>query len=227
MGNIHDTIDTRNIEIDNVGVCRYKLPITFKSRETYGTVAEFKAGVSLAKNIKGAHLSRIVQVLDEMMANQVISIDYFDQILMELMNRLELENANIQMNFEIVVPSVTPVSNRITYLNSDIVLNGKIENYNIDKSISLTSNGGMLCPNSKSISKYGAHSQKCNLTATLYGDIGKVEIEEILKIIFGCFSAEVYGVVKSVDERVLTEKAYENPKFSEDLVRATLIALRN
>ena len=84
----------------------------------------------------------------------------------------------------------------------------------------------MLCPNSKAISEYGAHSQKCNLTSTLYGDIEKVFIEDIIKIIFGQFSAEVYGIVKSADEKYLTEKAYNNPKFSEDLVRDTLIKLR-
>ena len=84
----------------------------------------------------------------------------------------------------------------------------------------------MLCPNSKSISRYGAHSQKCNLKATLYGDIDNLIVEEVLKIISSQFSAEVYGVVKSVDEKLLTEKAYENPKFSEDLIRDTLIALK-
>lgn len=227
MGNIHDTIDTRNIEIDNVGICKYRLPITFQSEEFYNSVAEFKAGVSLVESVKGAHLSRIIEVLDEMIVNKIITIDYFNDILVELMNRLELQNANIQMKFGIVSPSITPLSNKITYLNSDIVLSGKIENYTIDKSISFTSNGAMLCPNSKSISKYGAHSQKCNLIATLYGDIEKIKIEDVLKIIFSCFSSEVYGIVKSIDEKMLTERAYENPKFSEDLVRDSLIALRN
>lgn len=226
MSYIHDMVDDRNIEIDNVGICKYKLPIIFKSKNKYNVVSQITAGVSLGSNIKGAHLSRIVEVFDEMVANKVISINSLNYVLEELVKRLELNNANLSLSFGIVYPKITPISNRITYLNSDIVLNGKLSNFVLEKNISLTAQGAMLCPNSKLISKYGAHSQKCNLKATLYGDIDSLIIEEILEIISSQFSAEVYGIVKSVDERLLTEKAYENPKFSEDLVRDTLIALK-
>lgn len=226
MSYIHDMVDERNIEIDNVGICKYKLPIVFESKNKYNVTSEITAGVSLGSNIKGAHLSRIVEVLDEMVANKVISINSLNYVLEELVKRLELNNANLSLFFGIVYPKITPVSNRITYLNSDIVLSGKLNNCILEKNISLTTQGAMLCPNSKSISKYGAHSQKCNLKATLYGDIDSLIIEEVLEIISSQFSAEVYGIVKSVDERLLTEKAYENPKFSEDLVRDTLIALK-
>lgn len=226
MSNIHDTIDERNIAIDNVGICDYKLPIVFRSRNDYNSVAEIHSGVSLKENIKGAHLSRIVEVLDEMVANKEITIKNLDDILVELANRLETGNANLSMKFGVVFPKVTPISNRITYLNSDIVLNGTIDNYVIDKSITLTTNGAMLCPNSKAKSQYGAHSQKCCLESTFYGNIDSINVEDAFDIMSSQFSAEVYGIVKSVDEKYLTEKAYDNPKFSEDLIRDTLIALR-
>ena len=227
MSYIHDMADERNIEIDNVGICKYKLPMTFQSKNNYSVVSEIVAGVSLGADVKGAHLSRIVEVLDEMVANRVISINSLNMVLEELVRRLELNNANLSLSFDIVYPKITPVSNRITYLNSDIILEGKLNNCIIEKNISLTAKGAMLCPNSKSISKYGAHSQKCNLKATLYGDVDNLIIEDILEIISSQFSAPVYGIVKSVDEKLLTEMAYENPKFSEDLVRDTLIALKN
>lgn len=226
MSYIHDMIDERNIEIDNVGVCKYKLPMIFQSKNNYNVISEITAGVSLKSNIKGAHLSRIVNVLDEMVANKVISISNLNYVLEKLSEELELNNANISLSFGIVYPKITPVSKKITYLNSDIILSGKINNCKFEKNISLTAQGAMLCPNSKSISKYGAHSQKCNLKATIYGAIDNLIIEEVLEIISSQFSAEVYGVVKSIDEKLLTEKAYENPKFSEDLIRDTLIALR-
>ncbi len=226
MSYIHDMTDNRNIEIDNVGICKYKLPMIFESGNKYNVVCEIIAGVALKSNIKGAHLSRIVNVLDEMVANKIITIHSLNYILEELVKRLELDNANISLSFGIVYPKMTPVSKQITYLNSDIVLSGKLDNYKLEKSISLTAQGAMLCPNSKSISKYGAHSQKCNLKAILYGNIDDLILEEVLEIIFSQFSAEVYGIVKSVDEKLLTEKAYENPKFSEDLIRDTLIALK-
>ena len=226
MGYIHDMVDERNIEIDNVGICRYKLPMIFESKNKYNVTSEIISGVSLKSNVKGAHLSRIVNVLDEMIANKVISINDLNYVLYELSKQLEMDNANVLLSFGIVYPKITPVSKRITYLNSDIIISGKLDNYKIEKSISLTSNGAMLCPNSKSISNYGAHSQKCNLKATLYGNIDDILIEEVLEIISSQFSAEVYGIVKSADEKMLTEKAYENPKFSEDLVRDTLISLK-
>ena len=227
MGCIHDMIDDRNIKIDNVGICKYMLPMIFESKNKYNVVSKITAGVSLDSNTKGAHLSRIITVLDEMVANKIVSIYDLNYILAKLSKELELNNANVKLSFDIVYPKLTPISKKITYLNSNVVLSGKLDSYNLEKSISLTTQGAMLCPNSKSISKYGAHSQKCNLKATLYGDIDNLFIEEILEIISSQFSAEVYGVVKSIDERLLTEKAYENPKFSEDLIRDTLIALKD
>lgn len=225
MGMIHDIKDERNIEIENVGICDYKLPITFCSDKEYNTIASISAGVSLGSSIKGAHLSRIIETLDEMLANNKITLDYFKKVLEELKHKLEVGNSRLNMGFDIVFNTTTPVSGKKTFLNSHIILNGDT-NDEINNYISVTSTGAMLCPNSKAISKYGAHSQKCNLTASLYGNISEVKIEDITNIVFRQFSAEVYGVVKSSDEKILTEKAYENPKFSEDLVRDTLLALR-
>ncbi len=226
MGHIHDLNDKRNIEIDNVGICQYKLPMIFKSQAEYSIIADIIAGVSLKSNVKGAHLSRIVDVLDEMIANKILSISDLNSVLSELAKRLEIANVNLSLSFEMVYPKITPISNRITYLNTAIVLNGTLNNYVVEKNISFTVQGAMLCPNSKAISKYGAHSQKCNLKATLYGKIDNLIIEEALKIASSQFSAEVYGIVKSTDEKMLTEKAYDNPKFSEDLVRDVLIELK-
>lgn len=227
MSYIHDLSDSRDIEIENVGICNYKLPITFESKNKYATISEINAGVSLANNIKGAHLSRIIKVLDEMVANKVVNISSINYVLEELARRLELNNSNIKLLFNIVYSKLTPISNQLTYLTSTIELDGNYNNGIYNKSISLTSQGAMLCPNSKAISDYGAHSQKCNLKATFYGDIDNIIVEEVLDILSTQFSAEVYGIVKSCDEKMLTEKAYNNPKFSEDLVRDTLVSLRN
>ena len=84
MSYIHDMVDKRNIEIDNVGICRYKLPMTFESENKYNVISEIGAGVSLKSNIKGAHLSRIIKVLDEMIANKVITIYSLNYVLEEL-----------------------------------------------------------------------------------------------------------------------------------------------
>ena len=226
MGSIHDVKDTRNIEIDSVGVCKYKLPLSFKSKEQYNTIADISSTVSLSAETKGAHLSRIVETLDRRIANQVITIHDLKDVTEDLKEQLENDNANLKLKFDVVVPSVTPITKKLTYLNSNIEINTSIVKDVLSQNISLTSNGAMLCPNSKKISEVGAHSQKCNLKATLYGNVEDVFIEDVLDIIFGQFSAEVYGIIKSPDEKFLTEKAYNNPKFSEDLVRDTLLKLR-
>ena len=226
MGNIHDVKDIRNIEIEEVGICKYKLPISFKSKNIYNSIAEISSTVSLGSDTKGAHLSRIVETLDDKVANKIITLEYIKDILIELKKKLENDNANINMRFDIVVPTITPVTKKTSYVNSTININGQIKDIMYDRSVSLTSNGAMLCPNSKAISNYGAHSQKCNLKSTLYGNIEGLFIEDIIKIVFGQFSSEVYGIIKSPDEKYLTEKAYNNPKFSEDLIRDTLIKLR-
>ena len=83
MSYIHDMYDERNIEIDNVGICNYQLPIIFKSRSNYNTISKIICGVSLKENVKGAHLSRIIEVLDEMVASKEITINYLNCILKE------------------------------------------------------------------------------------------------------------------------------------------------
>ena len=166
--------DTRNIEIEKVGICKYKLPISFESRDIYNSVAEISSTVSLGSETKGAHLSRIVETLDKKVANKRITLEYIKEVLIELKDRLENDNANINMKFDIVVPAITPITRKTSYLNSTVEINGELKEEGYDRNISLTANGAMLCPNSKSISDYGAHSQKCNLKSTLYGEIEKI-----------------------------------------------------
>ena len=97
MGEIHNTIEKRNITIDNVGICKYKLPIIFESKNKYSLIAEIQSGTMMNKNVKGAHLSRIIEVLDFMFVNQIVNISYIDTILNTLKKQLETNNANISL----------------------------------------------------------------------------------------------------------------------------------
>lgn len=226
MGLVHNEIDNRDIDIESIGICNYKLPLTFVSMDEYGSIANISSNVFLDKSTKAAHLSRIIEVLDTYVANKKLSIKDFEKIIYLISEKIKNNSVSLKIDFDIVVPTTTPKSNKITYLNSNICLSGKLLDYTLNKSVSATATGAMLCPNSKMISKYGAHSQKCLMKSSLHGKIENILIEEFIKILFSQFSSEVYGLVKSVDEKFMTEKAYENPKFSEDLVRDTLINLK-
>ena len=228
MSDIHDSKDIRNIKISNVGICDYKVPFTLKNKkEKYITVATIKSGVSLDSETKGAHLSRIVTVIDKELTNKELTLADISKVCKKLSDEVGVDNANIRLNFEIIFNVMTPKSNNLTNLYA------KIELYYIcvkksitDSYIKITANGAMLCPNSKAKSRYGAHSQKCDISATLYGDFNNIDLRKIYIAIANSTSAPVFGVVRSDDEVYMTELAYDNPKFSEDAIRDTLIAIK-
>lgn len=227
MGLVHEEKDIRNIAIKNIGICRYKIPIIFKNKNLEEkTISEFKVSVSLDDKTKGAHLSRIIYFLDNKFCNQIVSLENLNEKLECLQEKIESKNSNLEMNFNIVFQVISPVTKEKTYLNSDIsIVYEKKENNTIKKLI-ITSVGAMLCPNSKNISKHGAHSQKCIMKLIFTGEIEKIDIEKIFKSTLNQFSCEVYGYVRSQDEKYMTEKAYENPKFSEDLIRDCIMSMK-
>lgn len=227
MFDIHKEEDRRNIVIENVGINEYFLPIVFQSNFDYATLAKFKVGMSLSSNIKGAHLSRIISILDENFANKKIKITDLNMILRILKSKIESDNVNLNMNFDIITSDLTPASSIDTYIRSNINLFSKINENEISKSISIETTGAMLCPSSKKNSNYGAHSQRSILKVTMYENIDDLIIDEVINIMRKQFSCEVYGVVKREDEKFMTERAYDRPRFSEDVVRDTLIAIRN
>lgn len=228
MSNIHDMIDKRNIYVDNIGVSNYKIPfILVNKNKEYITIAEVTSGVGLAAETKGAHLSRIITTIDSKLAHRKLTISDVRSVVLDLEKEIGLNNANIMLDFTIIIQKHTPVSNCITNLNSKITLFFESKNGMVSKEyIKIGTNGAMLCPNSKAKSKYGAHSQKCEIFLTLYNNFCDISIEEYYDMVSNAVSSPVFGVVRSIDEVYLTERAYENPKFSEDAIRDLLIIAR-
>ncbi|WP_430884436.1 GTP cyclohydrolase, FolE2/MptA family [Fusibacter sp. JL216-2] len=227
MGVAHELIDDRNIEVSHVGIMEYFVPVIFlNGNDRYETMVKFDCGVSLSAEKKGARLSRIIESIDSNLAFQEIQLRDLGDVVKTTAKLLECNNLDFKMEFDIAFSLVTPVSNRKTYLNSTINIQYKLNGNILVRKISMTSNGAMLCPNSKLISEYGAHSQRCEMKFTLEGEIEEINIKKLIMKSMEAFSCEVYGVVKSVDEKVMTEKAYDNPKFTEDLIRDALLKLR-
>ena len=131
------------------------------------------------------------------------------------------------MNFRITFNFKTPKSELNTNMYSNIKLYVRtLDNEIINEYITISANAAMLCPNSKTKSKYGAHSQKCIINVTLYDNISKVNLKDIYSILCNSGSAPVFDIVRSSDEVYMTELAYDNPKFSEDAIRDILIAVK-
>lgn len=225
MSAIHETFDNRNINIDFVGVKNLKLPFTFQSKQNYITIGNFKSGVFLNANKKGAHLSWIVELLNNEVANNKMSITDFNMLALKLSKILETQDVEIDSEFTILIPEITPFSKKLSHRETIIKVNTIKKEEKIHTVLEVGIYGAMACPNSKAISKYGAHSQRCFLNAAISGNIDGICVEEVAQILSESFSAPVYSLVKSVDERWMTEKAYENPKFTEDLIRDCLINL--
>ena len=228
MSDIHDKKDLRKIAIKNVGICDYYAPFILKNMgEEYITTAEIKSGISLEAYTKGAHLSRINMVLNEELVNKALSISDIEKIVKKISKEVEADNANLEMNFKIAFNFKTPKSELNTNMYSDIKLYIRSEKDKISEEyITVCANAAMLCPNSKAKSRYGAHSQKCIMKATLYDNISKIDLRQIYTILCNSGSAPVFDIVRSSDEAYMTELAYDNPKFSEDAIRDTIIALK-
>ena len=226
MIDVHNQKETRNIEIENVGICDVRLPFTFLSKREYPTISQISSGVFVDKNKKGAHLSRIIEELNENFAERKLSLYDLPQITDILLKRVESSQANLNISFPILIPMKTPVSNKKDFIQAYIETELNNNGIAMNSRLSVKISGAMCCPNSKTISEYGAHSQRADLKVNIFNYDKNIPIESIVQIMQNSFSAPVLSVVKSEDEKFLTETAYENPKFSEDLIRDVLLGLK-
>lgn len=218
IADVQGSPDTRNIAIDKVGIkdIRHPVRVSDRSAGEQHTIANFNMYVELPHNFKGTHMSRFVEILSTQEAE--ISVKSFKTILREMTERLEAEKGHIEMTFPYFVTKHAPVSKVASPLDYEVTLIGEI---NGGKSIIHTKvvvPVTSLCPCSKSISDYGAHNQRSHVTVTVTTE-GFVWIEELIDIVEQEASSELYGLLKRVDEKFVTEQAYDNPKFVEDMVR--------
>ena len=220
--------DNRNISINNIGICDYKLPISLAIGENiYNSICKISSNVSLDETCRGAHLSRIIEVLNDNLYGKVIKLEDVERIMNETIIRSETIGASLNFDFDIVLKRFAPVSHKASFISINLKINAVKTVTEEEKSITVTMLGTTLCPCSKEISKYGAHNQKCKAIITLYGDYEKVDFNQLISTMEDQFSANVYSTIKREDEKYITEQAYENPKFSEDLIRDLLINVGN
>jgi GTP cyclohydrolase IB len=216
--------DTRQIAINKVGVKDIFHPVRVKDRSggEQHTVANFNMYVYLPHNFKGTHMSRFVEILH--LHERELSVESFRDMLRQMVERLDAETGHIEMTFPYFVMKKAPVSGVQSLLDYRATLIGEIRKDTVETWIKVVVPVTSLCPCSKKISDYGAHNQRSHVTITAKID-GHVWIEELIDVAEKEASCEVYGILKRPDEKYVTERAYDNPKFVEDLVRDVAVRL--
>ncbi len=220
MADVQSMPDHRQIEIDKVGVKDVKYPIIVldKANGIQNTVASIDMYVNLPHNYKGTHMSRFVEILHE--NKNMINMKNFPDILKALKDRLDAESAHMIIRFPYFIKKEAPVSRTPSYMEYPCTLWGSMDTNDVMKEfvVSVSVPINTLCPCSKEISEYGAHNQR---------GVAKVDVrakkffwfEDLIADIEKCASSDIYSILKREDEKHITEKAYENPKFVEDVVR--------
>ncbi|HUO94825.1 MAG TPA: GTP cyclohydrolase FolE2 [Steroidobacteraceae bacterium] len=221
---VQSRADTRHIAIDKVGIKDIFHPVRVKDRSggEQHTIANFNMYVYLPHNFKGTHMSRFVEILH--LHERELSVDSFRAMLREMVERLDAETGHIEMNFPYFIMKKAPVSGVQSLLDYRCTLTGEITRGVVKTWIKVVVPVTSLCPCSKKISDYGAHNQRSHVTIAARID-GHVWIEELVDIAEREASCEVYGILKRPDEKYVTERAYDNPKFVEDMVRDVAVRL--
>jgi len=216
--------DTRQIAINKVGIKDIRHPVVVKDRSDgeQHTIANFNMYVNLPHDFKGTHMSRFVEILNQ--HDKEISVESFKEMMSEMTERLEAESGHIEMNFPYFINKTAPVSEVKSLLDYDVTLIGEIKKNKIDTHIKVVVPVTSLCPCSKKISDYGAHNQRSHVTVNIR-TCDFIWIEEIIEMIEAEASCELYGLLKRPDEKFVTERAYDNPKFVEDMVRDVAMRL--
>ncbi|WP_300454953.1 GTP cyclohydrolase FolE2 [Accumulibacter sp.] len=218
MADVQGSADTRQLAINKVGIkaIRHPVKVLDKSGGIQHTIAMFNMYVSLPHNFKGTHMSRFVEILNG--HEREISVENFPAMLREMVARLEAETGHIEMSFPYFINKAAPVSGVQSLMDYDVTLIGEIAQGHIESTIKVAIPVTSLCPCSKEISERGAHNQRSQVTVSVLIN-EHLWIEELVQLVESQASCELYGLLKRPDEKYVTERAYDNPKFVEDMVR--------
>lgn len=218
IADVQNSPDLRHLPIDKVGIKDIRHPVVVKDRSqgVQHTVASFSLYVELPHNFKGTHMSRFVEILNS--HDMEISVESFKGMLADMSRRLEADTGHIEMSFPYFINKTAPVSGVKSLMDYQVAFIGEIHGGTDLMTIKVVVPVTSLCPCSKEISRYGAHNQRSHVTLTVRTNTF-VWVEDLIDLVEKQASCELYGLLKRPDEKYVTEKAYENPKFVEDMVR--------
>jgi GTP cyclohydrolase I len=222
---VQSRLDRRQIPIDQVGIRDILHPVEIGDGggAAFRTVGRFQMTVGLSATAKGTHMSRFVEILGTQ--REPLSISNFEAFLRKMIRRLDARTGRVELRFTHFAEKTAPVSGVRSLLDYEVTFVGEVDakdsyRFRLHAVVPVTS----LCPCSKEISERGAHNQRSHITVT--ADLAQtVWIEEVVRLVEREASCELFGLLKRPDEKWVTERAYDNPKFVEDLVRDVANAL--
>jgi GTP cyclohydrolase FolE2 len=224
LPDVQSRADSRDLRIDAVGIKRIRSPVTIRAGERLlPTIATFSMTVGLPAVTKGTHMSRFVELLE--LQTQALDQHGFKSLLLDMLERLDARSGTIEMRFPYFMTKIAPVSRVQSQLDYDVCWRGRVwdeERYSFWMHVTVPATS--LCPCSKEISAYGAHNQRSHISVETELE-SEMAIEELIAVVERSASCEVYGLLKRADEKYVTERAYDNPKFVEDLVRDVALEL--
>lgn len=218
LKDIQSQQDNRSIEINKVGVKSIRYPITVldKQNKTQHTIATINMYVNLPHHFKGTHMSRFIEILNTY--RKGINVENLSQILMKMKEKLASESAHMEITFPYFIEKQAPVTGAKSLMEYTCHIWGT-HNRKADLIVGAEVPLTTLCPCSREISNYGAHNQRSMVTVAVRFK-KFFWIEDLIRIVESCASSEVYPLLKRPDEKFVTEKAFDNPMFVEDVVRS-------
>ena len=224
IADVQSSKDLRNMPINQVGIkdLRFPLQITTASG-TQSTVARLTMTVRLPAEQKGTHMSRFVALMED--RRRELDYGELKDLTQRMLELLDSDAGKISIAFPFFRQKTAPVSSIRSLLDYDVTLCGEVAGGGYRHSLKVLVPVTSLCPCSKEISQYGAHNQRSHVTVSLVCR-ENVSVEEVIDIVENQASCQLYGLLKRPDEKYVTERAYENPKFVEDMVRDVAVALR-
>ena len=232
MNDVQARPDSRGISLHQVGIkdLRYPIRVEAKDGKPHEATATVSMSVNLPHNKKGTHMSRFTESLS--LHHENINHITFTLLLWDVQARLEASNARVEMAFPIFLERSAPVTGFTAFLDFDCRLIGQMRGKKLSLELEVRVPVTSVCPCSKEISMYGAHGQRGIITISVRptmdknGDPHKIYFEDLVDVAEASGSSPIYSLLKRDDEKFVTERAYENPAFVEDMVRNVAVRLQ-
>lgn len=220
LSDVQGRADDRAVAIEAAGVRDLRVPVRVvdRSAQPQSTVARATMAVLVPGDRKGAHMSRFVEVVSGQSAP--LSVRSVADLARAMATRLDADAGHLVLSFPYFVTKTAPVSGEVSPMDYEVTLRADVDQDKVNLRLTVAVPATSLCPCSKEISDYGAHNQRSIITVSIVPAPGEIVwIEDVIDLAEQAASSPVYGVLKRPDEKFVTEAAYDNPKFVEDLVR--------